>query len=56
MVGHPHQQVLLNNPEVLGSIPGATKYSAYQWVCKVVPFSPLSLNEELLERKLAASI
>jgi hypothetical protein len=42
--------------EVPGSIPGATRCFAYQWVCNGVHSALVRINEELLERKLAAPV
>jgi hypothetical protein len=40
----------------MGSIPGATKFSAYQWVRNRVHSALVRKNEELLERKVAAPV
>jgi hypothetical protein len=40
------------NPEVPGSIPGATRFSEYQWVWNGVHLAFVRINEELLERKV----
>jgi hypothetical protein len=44
------------NPEVPGSIPGATRFSELQWVWNGVHSALVRINEELLERKLAAPV
>jgi hypothetical protein len=44
------------NPEVPGTIPGATTFSEYQWVWNTVHSALVRINEELLERKLAAPV
>jgi hypothetical protein len=44
---------LAANPEVLVSIPGATKFSAQQWFWNGVHSAMVRINEELLERKVA---
>jgi hypothetical protein len=43
-------------PEVPGSIPGATRFSEQQWVWNRVYSALVRINEELLERKVAASV
>jgi hypothetical protein len=48
-------EFLAANLEVPGSIPGATRFSEYQWVWNGV-HSTLRINEELLERKIAAPV
>jgi hypothetical protein len=47
---------LAANPEVPGSIPGATRFSELQWVWNGVHSALLSINEELLERTVAAPV
>jgi hypothetical protein len=47
---------LAADPEVPGSIPGATRFSEQQWVWNGIHSSLVRINEELLERKLAASV
>jgi hypothetical protein len=42
--------------QVPGSIPGATRYLAQQWVWNGVLSALVRINEELLERKLAAPV
>jgi hypothetical protein len=44
-------EFLAANPEVLGSISGATKFSVWQWVWNGVHSALVRINEELLERK-----
>jgi hypothetical protein len=41
---------------VPGSIPGAAKFSVKQWVWNGVHSALVSINEELLERKVAAPV
>jgi hypothetical protein len=48
--------VLAANAEVQGSIPGAARFSEYHWVCNGVHSALVRINEELLERKLAAPV
>jgi hypothetical protein len=48
--------VLAINPEVLGSISGATKFSEYQWVWNGVHSALVRINEELLEREVAVPV
>jgi hypothetical protein len=43
-------------PEVLISIPGGTRFSEWQWVWKGVHPALVRINEELLERKVAAPV
>jgi hypothetical protein len=47
---------LAANPEVSGSIPGATKFSGKKWVWNGVNSAFVRINEELLERKVAAPV
>jgi hypothetical protein len=49
-------EFLAANPEVLGLIPGATRFSELQWVWNGVHSILVRINEELLERKVAASV
>jgi hypothetical protein len=42
--------------EVPGSIPGAARFSEQQWVWNVVHLALVRINEELLERKVAAPV
>jgi hypothetical protein len=49
-------EFLAANPEDLDSIPGATKFSPWQWVWNGVHSALVRINEELLERKVAALI
>jgi hypothetical protein len=44
------------NSEVPGSIPGATRFSEWQWVWNGVHSALVRINEELLERKVAATV
>jgi hypothetical protein len=44
------------NPEVPGSIPGATRFSEQQSVWNGVHSALVRINGELLERKVAASV
>jgi hypothetical protein len=50
------QSVLVANPEVLGSIPGATRFFEWPWVWNGVHSALVRVNEELPERKLAAPV
>jgi hypothetical protein len=45
-----------SNAEVPGSIRGATSFSEYQWVWNGVHLALMRINEELLERKVAAPV
>jgi hypothetical protein len=47
---------LAADPEVPGSIPGAARFSEYQWVWKGVHSALVRINEELLERKVTAPV
>jgi hypothetical protein len=49
-------EFLAANPEFPGSIPGATRFSEYQWVWNGVHSALVRVNEELLERKVAAPV
>jgi hypothetical protein len=49
-------EFLAANTEVPSSIPGATRFSEYQWVLNEVYSALVRINEELLERKLAAPV
>jgi hypothetical protein len=49
-------EVLAANPEVPGSISGATKFSEYEWVWNGVHSDLVRINEELLKRKVAAPV
>jgi hypothetical protein len=49
-------EFLAANPEVLDSIPGATRFYEKQWVWNGVHSALLRVNEELLERKVAAPV
>jgi hypothetical protein len=44
------------NPEVPGSIPGATSFSECQWVWNGFHSALVRINEELLEKKVAVAI
>jgi hypothetical protein len=48
--------LLAANPEVSGSIPGATRFSEYQWVWYEVHSALVRINEELLETKVAVPV
>jgi hypothetical protein len=43
-------------PEVPGSIPGTARFSEWQWVWNGVHSALVTINEELLERKVMAPI
>jgi hypothetical protein len=47
---------LAANPEVPGSIPGVARFSEQLWVWNGVHSALVRLNEELLERKIAAPV
>jgi hypothetical protein len=47
---------LVAKPEVPRSIPGAFRFSEYQWVWNGVHSALVRINEELLKRKLAAPV
>jgi hypothetical protein len=49
-------QFLAANPEVPDSILGATIFSDYQWVWNGVHSALARIHEELLERKVAATV
>jgi hypothetical protein len=49
-------ELLAASPEVPGSILGATSYSEQQWVWNGVQSALVRINEELLERKVAAPV
>jgi hypothetical protein len=49
-------EFLAANPEVPGSIPSATRFSEWQWVWNGVHSALVRVNEELLERKVAAPV
>jgi hypothetical protein len=40
----------------MGSIPGSARFSEYQWVWNGVHSALVRINEELLERKVAAPV
>jgi hypothetical protein len=46
----------MTNPEVPGSIPGAARFSEQQWARNAVNSALVRINEELLERKVAAPV
>jgi hypothetical protein len=50
------QEFLAADPEVPGSIPGTARFSEYQWVWNGVHSVLVRINEELVERKLAAPV
>jgi hypothetical protein len=50
------QEFLAANPQVPGSIPGPTRFSKQQWVCNGIHSALVRINEELLERKVAAPV
>jgi hypothetical protein len=50
------QEFVAANPEAPGSIPGATRFSEYQCVWNGVHSALVRINEELLERKVAAPV
>jgi hypothetical protein len=52
----PQSDFLIAGPEVPGSIPGATRFSEKQWVWNGVHSALVRINEELLERKVAAPV
>jgi hypothetical protein len=47
---------LAANPEVPGSISGAARFSELQWFWNEIHSALVRINEELLERKLAAPV
>jgi hypothetical protein len=49
-------EFLAADPDVSGSIPGATTFSAKQWIWNGVHSNLLKINEELLEREVAAPV
>jgi hypothetical protein len=44
------------NTEVPGSIPSAVRLPALQWVCNGVHSALVRINEDLIERKIAAPV
>jgi hypothetical protein len=44
------------DPEIPGSIPGAAIFSELQWVWNGIHSALVRINEELLERKVAAPV
>jgi hypothetical protein len=49
-------ELLAAEPEVPGSITGATRFPAQQYVWNGVHSALVTINEELLERKVAAPV
>jgi hypothetical protein len=49
-------EFLAANPEIPDSIPGATRFSKEQWVWNEVHSILVRINEELLEREVAAPV
>jgi hypothetical protein len=49
-------QFLAADPDVPGSIPGATRFSERQWVWNGVHSAFVRINEELLERRVAVPV
>jgi hypothetical protein len=49
-------EFLAANPKVWGSISGATRFSEKHWVWNGVHSALVRINEELLERKVAAPV
>jgi hypothetical protein len=49
-------EFLAVNPKSSGSIPGATRFSEWQWVWNGIHSALVRINEELLERKVAAPV
>jgi hypothetical protein len=49
-------EFLAANPEVPGSIPGATRFYVQQWVWNGIHSALVRINEELLGRKVAAPV
>jgi hypothetical protein len=47
---------LATDTEVPGSIPGAARFSEQQWVWNGIHSALVRINEELLERKVAALV
>jgi hypothetical protein len=47
---------LFADPEFPGSIPGAARFSEQQWVWNGIHSALVRINEELLERKVAAPV
>jgi hypothetical protein len=48
--------MVIGYPEVPGSIPGAIRFSEWQWVWNGVHSTLVRVNEELLERKVVAPV
>jgi hypothetical protein len=49
-------RALAANPEVSGSIPVATTFYEWQWVCNAVHSALVTINVELLGKEVAASV
>jgi hypothetical protein len=49
-------EFLAANPEVLGSISAANRFSELQWIWNGVHSALVRINEELLEGKVAAPV
>jgi hypothetical protein len=49
-------EFLSANPEVPGSIPGATRFPEKQWDWNGVHSALVRINEELLERRVATPV
>jgi hypothetical protein len=47
---------LAADPEIPGSIPCATRFFEQQWIWNGIHSALVRINEELLERKLAAAV
>jgi hypothetical protein len=47
---------LAAKPEIPGSIPDAARFPEYQWVWNGVHSALVRIDEELLERKVAAPV
>jgi hypothetical protein len=47
-------EFLAANPEVPGSITGATRFPEYQWIWDGIYSALVRIHEELLETKVAA--
>jgi hypothetical protein len=53
---YDRSEFLAANPEVPGSIPGPPRFSEQQWFWNGVRSALVRINEELLERNVAASV
>jgi hypothetical protein len=51
-----NRDVIVSDPEVPGSIPGAARFSEQQWDWNGVHSALARINEELLVRKVAAPV